>query len=82
MIGSAERTVREAYLSALKTLIGKIEQTHFNAEILEDKVVEGISSGNSKQKLIWSICLLAASHSGKQVDYSKFTHLFNELLFE
>jgi len=45
-------------------------------------VVEGISSGNSKQKLIWSICLLAASHSGKQVDYSKFTHLFNELLFE
>ena len=65
MIGSPERSVREAYLSTLKTLIGKIEHTHFDAKILEDKVLEGIQSGNSKQKLIWSICLLAACHSGK-----------------
>jgi len=76
-IGSPERTVREAYLSALKALIGKIEHTKFDAKLLEDKVLEGVTSGNPKQKLIWSICLLAASHSGKIVDYGKFTRLFN-----
>lgn len=81
MIGSPERTVREAYLSALKALIGKIEHTKIDAKILEDKVLNGINFGNSKQKLIWSVCLLAAIHSGKVVDYNKFTHLFNELLF-
>jgi hypothetical protein len=45
-------------------------------------VLEGCKSGNSKQKLIWSLCLLAASHSGKTVDFSRFYHLFNELLFD
>lgn len=50
--------------------------------MLEDRVLEGAKSGNPKQKLIWSICLLAASHSGKFVDYSKFSGIFNEMLFE
>jgi hypothetical protein len=80
-IGSNERKIREGYLAALKSLMGKIELTKVDTKILEENILLGVKNKNPKQKLVWSICLILAS-TGKTVDFSKLYGCFNDLLFE
>lgn len=82
MIGSVEKVVSEAFVSALKALIGKIETTKIDIKSLEEKAREGISVGSAKQKVIWSLCLLQSAHANNEIDLSRLHKIFSELLFE